>query len=466
MRYIKLAIFFISFFYSSLLFSHGNSVGAALSPDDYFLQSDYNNCQSNPATYGCHISSETVSGVQQWSLHYFSYPCPDGKQYNEEGNCSQCSSGEHLASINGGQQFCTSLDCGGMGGAIASTFGADSLCVDSSFDDDLPDGCPEGSAVCVFVDDSNDTNGFEPTGENGSNSNPDPNSLPDPNSPNSPDPTPDTNENTTTTTETEGDNTVTTETTTTTNNNITTITDHVTSTNNVTGVTTTTTTTTTTDNETGETTTTVTGTSDDGNGEDEDGDSASGGRTCDVAPSCSGDAIECATLYQQWETRCAIQSLEEELSGGDCDPATETCGDSITAGETCESPPIRGNDVTDSEWQTVMQNYRIRCPLTDLLNTQSENDFGTTAQDALEEKQGEYENFIDNLKLELKDSFSFNLSGSGTITDEVVSIRGTSVSFGMGKFSGQLSIIKAFFIAAAAILAFIIIMRAGSTRSD
>ncbi len=37
---------------------------------------------------------------------------------------------------------------------------------------------------------------------------------------------------------------------------------------------------------------------------------AGGGASCDVAPTCEGDAIACATLYQQWETRCAVEGLD------------------------------------------------------------------------------------------------------------------------------------------------------------
>lgn len=40
---------------------------------------------------------------------------------------------------------------------------------------------------------------------------------------------------------------------------------------------------------------------------------ASGGGSCDAAPSCNGDQIACAQLYQQWSTRCAIEGLSPDL---------------------------------------------------------------------------------------------------------------------------------------------------------
>lgn len=52
-------------------------------------------------------------------------------------------------------------------------------------------------------------------------------------------------------------------------------------------------------------------------------DSASGGADCSAPPSCSGDAISCAILRQQWNTRCELQK------GGD---SASTLGQQIQAG--------------------------------------------------------------------------------------------------------------------------------------
>jgi|GEM_PF-6528577 len=69
---------------------------------------------------------------------------------------------------------------------------------------------------------------------------------------------------------------------------------------------------TTTDDGQGGVSTSITGTTtDDGKEEAEDSGSASGGNGCDAPPQCKGDAIACATLIQQWRTRCG---LIEEIS--------------------------------------------------------------------------------------------------------------------------------------------------------
>lgn len=51
--------------------------------------------------------------------------------------------------------------------------------------------------------------------------------------------------------------------------------------------------------------------------------SASGGNSCDAAPSCSGDAIDCAILQQQWLTRCAEDDGKFTDNGCEVDPQCE-----------------------------------------------------------------------------------------------------------------------------------------------
>lgn len=55
---------------------------------------------------------------------------------------------------------------------------------------------------------------------------------------------------------------------------------------------------------------------DDGTGDESD-NQAGGGGTCQAPPSCSGDGIACASLFQQWRTRCAIEGLSNQLGNGD-----------------------------------------------------------------------------------------------------------------------------------------------------
>lgn len=45
-------------------------------------------------------------------------------------------------------------------------------------------------------------------------------------------------------------------------------------------------------------------------------DSASGGGSCDAPPSCDGDAISCAILQQQWNTRCELQKHDDSTDLG------------------------------------------------------------------------------------------------------------------------------------------------------
>lgn len=56
---------------------------------------------------------------------------------------------------------------------------------------------------------------------------------------------------------------------------------------------------------------------DDGEGNESD-NQAHGGGTCAAPPTCTGDGIACATLNQQWRTRCAIEGHGQKVENGDC----------------------------------------------------------------------------------------------------------------------------------------------------
>jgi hypothetical protein len=49
-------------------------------------------------------------------------------------------------------------------------------------------------------------------------------------------------------------------------------------------------------------------------GETKEPGTASGGAQCNQAPTCKGDAIECAVLFQQWKARCAVENLADDLT--------------------------------------------------------------------------------------------------------------------------------------------------------
>lgn len=56
---------------------------------------------------------------------------------------------------------------------------------------------------------------------------------------------------------------------------------------------------------------------DDGEGNESD-NVAAGGGTCQAPPTCSGDGIACAQLYQQWRTRCAVEGERQGVTGTAC----------------------------------------------------------------------------------------------------------------------------------------------------
>lgn len=83
----------------------------------------------------------------------------------------------------------------------------------------------------------------------------------------------------------------------------------------------------------------------------------------------------------------------------------------------------------------------------------------TVAQSAREAAQAEYGNVIAQIKAEASSMLSVSINGAaGGLTDQVVETKWGEVTFGWGKWSGQLSLIGAIVMALAAVLAAYIIL--------
>lgn len=66
---------------------------------------------------------------------------------------------------------------------------------------------------------------------------------------------------------------------------------------------------------------------------DEEGDgeesSVDGGGSCTIAPKCTGDAVQCAILFQTWAQRCKGGTDRKLTGGGDCGNPPDCTGDAI-----------------------------------------------------------------------------------------------------------------------------------------
>lgn len=71
-------------------------------------------------------------------------------------------------------------------------------------------------------------------------------------------------------------------------------------------------------------------------GDDEGDNIASGGGDCNAPPTCSGDGIQCAQLYQQWRTRCALESSGVD-AGGSCASPYVCSGDPVQCAQLNEA---------------------------------------------------------------------------------------------------------------------------------
>lgn len=86
-----------------------------------------------------------------------------------------------------------------------------------------------------------------------------------------------------------------------------------------------------------------------------DEESVSGGGSCDVAPACTGkNKIGCASLWQQWKTRCAVEKAGTTIG------SNATCSNRLSTGYAC---------IGDAATCGTLNNlHAIRCSIDGLSN--------------------------------------------------------------------------------------------------
>ncbi|MGJ4801776.1 hypothetical protein [Luteimonas sp. SDU82] len=105
----------------------------------------------------------------------------------------------------------------------------------------------------------------------------------------------------------------------------------------------------------------------DGDGEPDEGsaDSFSGGESCDVPPTCSGDVIMCGMARIQWRIDCNTRN-EAKINGGSCNAI----------------PVCTGKNCNALEYAQLIQQWKASCALERLAENGIQNgggDDGTTA---------------------------------------------------------------------------------------
>lgn len=153
-----------------------------------------------------------------------------------------------------------------------------------------------------------------------------------------------------------------------------------------------------------------------------------------------------------------VSQVVFQSSGSDNEVVDEE-GGSISGGKSCSAPPTRSGDVSDGEYNQILQTYYLRCPPETGDPTAYKPDgFNQSDLDSkLSEAQQQYTDFISDIKQQAESLFSISLNSSGNITKDIVSIRGADVDFSLFRFMAELSIIGQLIIALAYIRAFFII---------
>lgn len=80
-----------------------------------------------------------------------------------------------------------------------------------------------------------------------------------------------------------------------------------------------------------------------------DKETASGGGSCTAAPACSGGPIACATLWQQWKTRCAVEKAGTTIG------SNATCSQRLSTGYGCVGDAATCRNLNDT--------HAIRCSI-------------------------------------------------------------------------------------------------------
>lgn len=137
----------------------------------------------------------------------------------------------------------------------------------------------------------------------------------------------------------------------------------------------------------------------------------------------------------------------------------DEAGGSVSGGTSCASPPNRSGDVTDAEFNQILQTYYLRCPP----DKKAPVEYKPTGFDLddlkakVSDKQDDYSILIDSIKNEAQSLFNISVSSGSSISQNNVSIGGVNVDFSWHRFMSQLSIIGALIMALAYLRSFFIV---------
>jgi hypothetical protein len=167
-------------------------------------------------------------------------------------------------------------------------------------------------------------------------------------------------------------------------------------------------------------------------GEEETPSEVSGGASCESRPNCTGDAVQCAILYQGWAARCLVETAK------------------TTNGAQCVTPPT----CSGPEWQCAasIQEWRTRC------EAQDSEGQGATATTALADfATGNPVTTLDKPSTDLEDLsagiFSNPSVGGSCPPPETVNLLGQSFSFSYDNVCGVAGDIRPFVLLFAYLLA-------------
>lgn len=135
---------------------------------------------------------------------------------------------------------------------------------------------------------------------------------------------------------------------------------------------------------------------------------------------------------------------------GSCDPDHPECSQvnlgTVDGGLVCGSPPVCDGD--DIACAILMQNYLSRCP-NESFSSSGSIDLSTTLQTA----ESDLDIAWQEIQSQVDDYFDFNLSGGGSITNNIQQVKGVDFDFSIARFLPELSALPPLIVAMAWLIA-------------
>lgn len=132
----------------------------------------------------------------------------------------------------------------------------------------------------------------------------------------------------------------------------------------------------------------------------------------------------------------------------------------IVGGGSCKSPPVKSGDVSDAEFNQILQTYYLRCPPEEIKKVKYKpKGFDNDAiETSLNEVKEEYSELFEEIRGEIDSLFNFSFNASASPTTHIVTIKGVDIDYSFYRFLSDISFLSNIFLLLAYLRAFFIVL--------